>query len=159
MQSGIFSPSGFLTEVIDLNGLRGCVYFEPYAGGAGAALNLLNAGVVSDICINDADMRIYAFWHAVLHHSDRFALRVEEVPLTVSEWRRAFCVAEAASEAGWSDTGFSAGMLFDRCRLVERCSEPPETSMSKIREWTLEAKRAVPDSDGLKHPSGERSLI
>ena len=47
--------SEFLADVIDLNNLRGCVYFEPYAGGAGAALKLLNAGVVSEIRLNDAD--------------------------------------------------------------------------------------------------------
>ena len=30
----------FLTDVLDLNDIRGVDYFEPYAGGAGAALAL-----------------------------------------------------------------------------------------------------------------------
>ena len=37
---GKASLSNFLTDVIDLNDLRDCVYFEPYAGGAGAGLTL-----------------------------------------------------------------------------------------------------------------------
>ena len=31
----------FLAETIALNGLAGCSYFEPFAGGAGAAFNRL----------------------------------------------------------------------------------------------------------------------
>ena len=32
--------TGFLTDVIEMNDLRGGAYYEPYAGGAGAALSL-----------------------------------------------------------------------------------------------------------------------
>ena len=58
--------TGFLEDVIDLNDLRGCKYFEPYAGGAGAALSLLFESVVDSIVINDFDFRIYAFWTSLL---------------------------------------------------------------------------------------------
>ena len=61
---------------------------------------------------------------------------------------RAFCVAEAVNRARWEDEGISAGILFDRCRLVEHCSKIPGKPLSEIREWTLEAKKAVPDFDG-----------
>ncbi len=111
---GKASLSGFLTKVIDLNGLRGCVYFEPYAGGAGAALKLLDAGVVSDIRINDADERIYAFWRAVLHDSRRFAKCIEEVPLTVSEWRRQKEICSNPDRYDIFDVGFAA-FYMNRC--------------------------------------------
>lgn len=78
----------FLTEVIDLNDLRGCPYFEPYAGGAGAALTLLARRVVSEIWINDADERVFAFWHSALNHTENFVDRIFETPLTISEWRK-----------------------------------------------------------------------
>lgn len=61
---------------------------------------------------------------------------------------RAFCVAEAVSETNWSHIGFSTGMLFDRCRLVEHCCGLSGKPLSEIREWTLGAKKAVPDFDG-----------
>jgi DNA adenine methylase len=78
--------SDFLTDVIDLNDLRACAYFEPYAGGAGAALELLKNGVVSDIYLNDADPRIYSFWYSALVFSSKFTKRILSVPLTLSEW-------------------------------------------------------------------------
>jgi len=39
----------FLSDVIELNDLKGCSYYEPYAGGAGAALGLLKNGLVSEL--------------------------------------------------------------------------------------------------------------
>ncbi len=111
---GKSSLCGFLTEVIDLNGLRGCSYFEPYAGGAGAALKLLDAGAVSDIRINDADVRICAFWRAALRDTERFARRVEEVPLTMDEWRRQKEICANPGRYGDFDTGFAA-FYMNRC--------------------------------------------
>ena len=61
---------------------------------------------------------------------------------------RAFCVAEAVSETSWSHIGFSTGILFDRCRLVEHCFGLAGKPLSEIREWTLGAKKAVPGFDG-----------
>ncbi len=58
--------SYFLAELIDLNKVKGGTYYELYAGGAGAALSLLFNDIVSKIVINDADYRIYAFWHSIL---------------------------------------------------------------------------------------------
>ena len=69
--------TGFLSDVIDLNELRGCSYYEPYAGGAGAALGLLKRGVVKDVHLNDADPRVYAFWRSSLHESNRFVDRLQ----------------------------------------------------------------------------------
>ena len=59
------SLADLLARFVEVNGLRGCAYFEPFAGGAGAALQLLQDGVVSELRLNDLDPRIYAFWHAV----------------------------------------------------------------------------------------------
>lgn len=61
---------------------------------------------------------------------------------------KAFCVADAVDRERWEDVGISAGILFDRCRLVEHSSDLPEKPLSEIRGWTLEAKKAVLDFDG-----------
>ena len=38
-------------------------YIEPFAGGAGIALDLLLNNVVDNIIINDYDKAIYSFWN------------------------------------------------------------------------------------------------
>jgi len=79
--------AGLLSNIIDLNDLRGCAYYEPYAGGAGAALELLRSGILGDIFINDADERIGAFWKSALDESHRFVDKVLDVPLSIEEWQ------------------------------------------------------------------------
>ncbi|MDQ2177081.1 DNA adenine methylase [Marinifilum sp. D714] len=79
---------GFLESIIESNNLKGCDYFELYAGGAGAALYLLLNDVVKNIHLNDADIHIYAFWHSVLHHPEEIIKRIEETPVTMEEWHK-----------------------------------------------------------------------
>ena len=85
---GKSSLSVFLTDLLEINGLTGGVYVEPYAGGAGAAVNLLLEGQVERIVINDRDRAIYQFWVSMLEEPGQFARLVEETPVTVPEWRR-----------------------------------------------------------------------
>lgn len=77
-----------LRSVIRDNGLAGCTYVEPYAGGAGAGLALLVTGQVSRIVINDLDPAIHAFWASLKNDPDGMIARIKKVPLTVKEWRR-----------------------------------------------------------------------
>lgn len=80
--------SDFLASTVALNGIEDCVYCEPYAGGAGAAINLLLAGKVSRIVLNDADPSIWSFWTAILDHTEEFIRRVRNTEVTVKEWNR-----------------------------------------------------------------------
>lgn len=104
----------FLTDIIDLNDLRGCVYYEPYAGGAGAALTLLKNNIVSKLYLNDADVRVYAFWRAALNESERFVKQIYSIPLTIDEWRRQHDVCLNPKKRSLFDVGFAA-FYMNRC--------------------------------------------
>jgi DNA adenine methylase len=79
-----FAP--FIASVMQLNGLDGGHYMEPYAGGAGVALELLFDGVVTDVHINDADPAVHAFWLAATAHSDALIRLVETEPVNMDAW-------------------------------------------------------------------------
>jgi DNA adenine methylase len=104
----------FLTDTIDLNELRGCAYYEPYAGGAGAALGLLKHEVVSELYLNDADQRVHAFGYSALNVSDRFVDRIHTVPLTIKEWHRQRDICSSPGNFSQFDIGFSA-FFMNRC--------------------------------------------
>ena len=104
----------FLTEVIEQNNLRNCIYFEPYAGGAGAALTLLAEGIVSQVYLNDADIRIYAFWRAALDNSKQFIEKIFETPLTIKEWKKQNAICANPSHHHLFDIGFAA-FYMNRC--------------------------------------------
>jgi len=76
----------YISSVIRANGFTDHCYVEPYAGGAGIAIQLLLTGVVPRIIINDIDFHIYAFWHSVLHENERFCQLIEDTPVSLDSW-------------------------------------------------------------------------
>lgn len=137
---GKASLAGFLEDVIDLNDLRGCRYFEPYAGGAGAALTLLERNVVDEIHINDADPRVFAFWNAVLGETERFAERALNVPLNMEEWQRQRQVCANPGAHSAFDVGFSA-FYMNRCnRSGVLTGAGPIGGLRQTGKWKLDAR-------------------
>jgi DNA adenine methylase len=100
--------------MIALNELDSCEYFEAFAGGAGAALALLDSKTVSHIHLNDADRRIYAFWKSCKVQSERFAERILKIPVTIDEWYRQHAICVAPYKHTLFDLGF-AGFFMNRC--------------------------------------------
>ena len=80
--------SSFMEYMIDRLGHWGGTYIEPFAGGAGIAVELLLKNVVNRIVINDYDKGVWSFWKAILTETDRFVEQVRTVPLTIDEWYR-----------------------------------------------------------------------
>lgn len=76
----------YVRNIIQINGLIGETYIEPFAGGAGLALKLLLNNDVKRIIINDFDPAIYAFWYCVLYQTEQLCNFVLNVPLTLDEW-------------------------------------------------------------------------
>ena len=77
-----------MKNLIDKTDHVGGTYIEPFAGGAGIALDLLENDVVSKIVINDLDKGIYSFWRALLNETDRFIEEINNIPLNIDEWNR-----------------------------------------------------------------------
>lgn len=80
--------SHYMRQVFIENDLLDGVYVEPYAGGAGIALELLMTDYAREIWLNDIDPAVHAFWYAALHHTDEMLQLVRDAPLTIGEWRK-----------------------------------------------------------------------
>lgn len=61
---------------------------EPFAGGAGASLALLDAGIVDHVIINDYDKSIYAFWQTAVNNSDYLIDKIKSTRISIAEWHR-----------------------------------------------------------------------
>ncbi len=138
--------SDFLSEVICLNSLEGCPYFEPYAGGAGAALRLLTDGIVSKIYLNDADFRIYAFWRSVLDEPERFINSIQKVDISIDQWRKQREVLSNCNSNSMFDVGF-ATFFINRCSRAGIISTSgPIGGYGQKGTWKINARYSV---DGL----------
>lgn len=76
----------FVAEILQTNALDGGDYVEPYAGGAGVAMELLLRDLVGVVHLNDSSKAVHSFWYAILHHTDLFCERIEDAVLTIDEW-------------------------------------------------------------------------
>jgi DNA adenine methylase len=129
----------FLTDVLDLNDLRGAHYFEPYAGGAGAALGLLADNTVETIAINDADIRIYAFWTTVLNNPSWFTGKILQSRLDLDEWREQRSICKNPQGIELRDVGFAA-FYMNRCNRSGVLNGGPIGGYQQAGEWRLDVR-------------------
>ncbi|WP_260158023.1 DNA adenine methylase [Levilactobacillus brevis] len=74
----------FVGNIINQNNLHD-TYVEPFAGGAGVAINLLLNGQVDNIIINDLDTSVFAFWKAVTEEPQKLINMIEDVPFDYTD--------------------------------------------------------------------------
>lgn len=101
----------YIQSLISSNGLIGCEYIEPYAGGASVALSLIMNGTASKVHINDYDRRIYAFWDSILNNCDEFCDKIESIPISIEEWNKQKNILKNFEDYDLFDVGFSTFFL------------------------------------------------
>jgi len=100
-----------MKDILVENHLLDGIYVEPYAGGAGIALELLFQEYVRKIIINDIDRSIYAFWHSILNHTEEFCTLIQDTELTISEWNKQKEIQKRKDTANLVELGFSTFYL------------------------------------------------
>lgn len=56
---------------------------------------------------------------------------------------RVFCISEAHDRSRWQETCGYAGLLFDRCRIVDYCDELTGGLLQAIKDWSSAAKESI----------------
>lgn len=129
-----------LRQIIYDNSLQGCIYVEPFAGGAGAAVDLLSSGHVDRIVVNDADKAIYCLWKSIINHSDELIERILETPITIEEWKKQRETYRSGRRHKQLDFGFSAFYL-NRCNrsgIIKNAG--PIGGIEQKGKWKLNAR-------------------
>lgn len=103
--------SPFIEDIILINNLDNCVLYELYAGGAGASLNILLAGLCDKIVLNDLDFHLYAFWYSVLNHTEELNRRIKNSKIDISNWSKQKHIYENYNDHDIIDVGFSTFFL------------------------------------------------
>jgi DNA adenine methylase len=129
----------FILEILKKNDLIGCEYVEPYAGGAGAAIELLLSKQVSKIHLNDCSEPIYSFWKSILDMPEDFCRKIARVDLTISEWRRQREVLRNPSDHSRFEVGFATFYL-NRCNRSGVLSGGVIGGLDQKGEWKIDAR-------------------
>ncbi|MBT9147159.1 MAG: hypothetical protein DDT32_00911 [Syntrophomonadaceae bacterium] len=76
----------YIDKVLEANRLYGCTFYEPYAGSAAVAIELLLSEKVENIVVVEKDPLIYAFWKSVVDHTAELCRRIEAIEVTLGTW-------------------------------------------------------------------------
>jgi len=129
----------FLEQVIN----RACsscrTYIEPFAGGAGVALNLLFSGNVENIIINDKDKAIYSFWKAILQEPDAFLKKIESTPVTINEWHRQKSIYKTEKKYSL-ELGFATFFLNRTNRSGILTTAGPMGGYAQAGNWSIDSR-------------------
>ena len=102
---GKFTP--YVKEVMELNGLVGGHYVEPFAGGAGVAFGLLFSEYAKRIHINDLDPSVYAFWYSVLNHPEDLCRLIKDTRVNIKNWLKQRDIKRDPENASTLELGFA----------------------------------------------------
>lgn len=108
---GKSSITPLIKRIIESKENRPITYIEPFAGGAGVAINLLLDEIVENVVINDYDKAIYSFWRALKEETDALISMIEDTPVTVDEWHRQKAVYTDMNKKYSLQLGFAAFYL------------------------------------------------
>lgn len=127
--------------------LNGCVrhYVEPFCGGAGAALILLQDGLVEHLHLNDLDPRVYCAWRAITEETERFVQRILTTPVTLDTWRQCRAIVEAAGTQYDFDLAFATYFINRTSRSGIVLGSGPIGGYEQNGRWKIDA-RYYPDS-------------
>ena len=97
--------------ILETKGERSTTYIEPFAGGAGVAINLLLDNVVDKIVINDYDKAIYSFWRAVKEETNALIALIADTPVSIDEWHKQKAIYTEQRKHYSLQLGFAAFFL------------------------------------------------
>ncbi len=129
----------FVYEILEENDLLGGHYVEPYAGGAGVAIDLLVKGKVSHIHLNDSCPAVYAFWHSILKYPQEFCRRVLTASMTIEEWQKQRDIINNPKGVERFDLGFAMFFL-NRCNRSGILRAGVIGGMKQDGRWKMDAR-------------------
>lgn len=129
----------FINEILVHNDLVGGHYVEPYAGGAGVAIELLLRNRVTHIHLNDSSLGVFSFWHSILNDPERFCRAISRAVLTVEEWKKQKLIFKESSKADRFDLGFATFYL-NRCNRSGILNGGVIGGLAQTGNWKIDAR-------------------
>lgn len=93
------------------------IWFEPFAGGAGAGLHLLERGIVDELWLTEKNRSLAAFWRSAVQNGDQLAARVLASQPDMATWhssRETVAAADNGDVVNDLDLAYAA-LIINRC--------------------------------------------
>jgi len=124
---------------MELNSLDDGEYVEPYAGGAGIAMELIAKTKVKRVHLNDSSYPIFSFWYCVKHHAAEICRRVACASLDIDEWRRQRDIFRLGKLSDRIDLGY-ATLFLNRCNRSGILTAGVIGGLQQKGNWGIDAR-------------------
>lgn len=114
-------------------------YCEPYAGGAGAGLQLLTDGHVERLIINDLNPGISAFWRSVFFNTAAFLDALEACVVDLDNWHQQRATYLAPQGQDDLALGFATFFL-NRTNRSGILNARPIGGLEQTGNWLIDAR-------------------
>ncbi|WP_270431043.1 DNA adenine methylase [Anaerostipes hominis (ex Lee et al. 2021)] len=133
--------SDYIQNLILLNNLDGCTFYEPYAGSAAISFKLLENDIVSKVKINELDPLIYYFWLSVMHYTEDLIDLIRNTPVCLETWHekslyrnKDFLLDKAPVEIGF------AGLFLNRTNFSGILKANPLGGLKQTSKYTIDCR-------------------
>lgn len=130
------------------------VWLEPFAGGAGAGLSLLDADAVGEIWLTEKNPALAALWRTMLTDPETLATRVERTTPDLDLWAWVRAQVADAGRPGTTDAdaGFAA-LVLNRCSRSGMVNDRvgPIGGTNQDGPWTLASRDAPALAARIRH--------
>ncbi|WP_273731753.1 DNA adenine methylase [Leuconostoc mesenteroides] len=143
--------TAYIKNLLQKNKING-TYIEPFAGGAGIAIDLLLSGTVQNIVINDYDPSIYAIWYAILNDTDRLIKMISSVPFDYASpnadtpsnmlrfWKKQKNIHEHSDKSKYSIENAFATLMLNRMNISGVINGGPIGGKSQSGKYKLDSR-------------------
>jgi DNA adenine methylase len=129
----------FIDEIFQYNKLDDINYVEPYAGGAGVAVNLLLNKKVKSIHLNDKCIPIYSFWKTLVEKPEWLCKKILLSSLTIEEWKKQREILKNNINHSLEEVGFATFYL-NRCNRSGILSGGVIGGLMQNGIWKMDAR-------------------
>ncbi|WP_195960852.1 DNA adenine methylase [Enterococcus casseliflavus] len=130
----------FVKKMIDENIGEDAIYIEPFAGGAGVAIQLLIQKDVKMIAINDLDKSIHSLWYSILNYPNEFINLIKETTVSIEEWQRQKEIYKKEADNPFSLKGGFATFFLNRTNVSGIISGGPIGGAKQAGNYKLDCR-------------------
>jgi len=78
----------YICQVLKKNGVKPCLYIEPFVGGGSIALQLIHEGLVDRILLMDSDPWVASFWKVVFFDTEWLIEQIQVTEVSIMYWNK-----------------------------------------------------------------------
>lgn len=129
----------YVKHLLDINDVKG-TYIEPFAGGAGVAIELLLHNDVEQIVINDYDKSIHSAWNVIINHKHELIEFIKESPISFENWLVQKSIHEQNKEKQNSISGGLATFYLNRTNVSGIIKGGPIGGKNQTGKYKIDAR-------------------